>query len=81
MSSEMFLQGTDPSSFWRITFSISRPVAMSPQSGGNTPKRPQKQGGGDFSGAPRKAGRAGPAFTPRRRALLFLLVTQPFPHE
>lgn len=62
-------------------FSILHPVAKSPQSGSNTPKHPQKQGGGDFPGAPGEAGRAGPAFTPRRRALLFVLVTQPFPHE
>lgn len=64
MSSEMFLQGTDPSSFGRITFSISHPVALSPQSGGNTTKHPWKQRGGNFSGAPGKAGRAGLVFTP-----------------
>lgn len=64
MSSEMFLQGTDPSSFGRVTFSISHPLAMSPQKWGKHHKTPLEAGGGHFPGAPWKVGRAGLLLTP-----------------
>lgn len=42
MSSEVFLQGTDPSSFWRTVFSILRPMPNVPPKVGETPQSTPK---------------------------------------
>jgi len=75
----MFLQGTDPSSCWRATFCILCLVATSPESGGNTPKHPQKQGGGQFSGAAGGVGRAG--FHPAAQGSAFCAGYSAFPPQ